>query len=543
MKKNNRVILITAAIVFLISTNLFGQTDTTATLCGHKVALDNNGKLLPWTGGAENAYDHLLRLRWNFVQTKAPLSPGHAPRSLYPQYYFYCAWKDSANEIVPDMWMNDIGERIPNWFESARLFYAYTGDLKPLIITKGLVDYSLMHGITPVTYSWPNIPQTAANAGDTEFRGFTTAKRFSEDDVQVDHAGDMGATYYRMYLFYNDVKYKTAALNVANTLVKKIREGNATQSPWPYVVNMKSGKIVSDYGTNWFGCIRLFDMLIADNAGNVKQYALTRKKVQDWILQYPVKNGLWVDGHSDTYITGTDNLSNMSASNAGLYISDFPNFDPDWKSTLPALIKWTEINFVEKCRKGEPANLWGANIVGEQVAFLPKMDYQTARYAAQCARWYAVSGDEAYKEKAFRSLNFVTYCNDSTGKVFESPFSPGINSWWSDSYGEGPSMFYHALSAIPEWAPKSEDHILYSSTVLKNISYSKKKVQYTALQKEGAEYLRLSFKPYSVAVNGVKLYANFSIKKEGYYLIDLGSGDYAVKIVRLKKGKVVITGL
>ena len=108
------------------------------------------------------------------------------------------------------------------WFESARLFYAYTGDMEPLTITKGMVDYSLEHGITPSTYSWPNFPQTASDAGELEFRGFTTAKRFSADDVQVDHAGDMGATYYRMYFFYGDTKYKTAAINVADVLAEKV---------------------------------------------------------------------------------------------------------------------------------------------------------------------------------------------------------------------------------------------------------------------------------------------------------------------------------
>ncbi len=168
------------------------------------------------------------------------------------------------------MWMNDVGEKIPNWFGSALSYYAYTGDIKPLTITKGMVDYTLEHGITPSTYSWPNFPQSASDAGSTEFRGFTTAKRFSTDDVQVDHAGDMGKTCYRMYLFYGNPKYKEAAINVANVLAKKIRTGNATQSPWPYVVNMRTGKVVSDYGTNWFGCLRLLKMLIADNTGDVE---------------------------------------------------------------------------------------------------------------------------------------------------------------------------------------------------------------------------------------------------------------------------------
>ncbi len=198
--------IIFTLLICICSINLFGQYYTDSTLCGHAIVLDNSQKLLPWKDNSKNAYDHFLRLRWNFVETKAPMSPAPAPRSSYPQYYFYCAFIDSANVLLPDMWMNDVGEKIPNWFESALSFYAYTGDMKPLTITKGMVDYTLEHGITPSTYSWPNFPQSASDAGSTEFRGFASAKRFSTDDVQVDHAGDIGATYYRMYLFYGDDK-------------------------------------------------------------------------------------------------------------------------------------------------------------------------------------------------------------------------------------------------------------------------------------------------------------------------------------------------
>ena len=522
-----------------ISNRLTEKPDSIAI---HKVVLDGQSRIVPPALPVNRAYDEFLRLRWNFVKTVAPYSPGPPPRSSYPQYYFYCAFKDSGSVLLPDLWMNDLGEKIPNWFESARLYYAYTGDIVPLNITKGMVDYLLAHGITPSTYSWPNFPQTASNAGDTAYRGFYSAKRFAPDDVQVDHAGDIGATFYRMFLFYGDTKYKTAAVNVANTLAGKVRPFNSTQSPWPYVVNMKTGKIVSDYGSNWFGCITLFDCLIDAKIGNVKAYQYARARVRDWILQYPMKNGLWVDGHTDNYITGTGNLSNMSASNAGLYISDHPEFDPRWKIDLPRLIKWTEDNFIFQSAPGEPGSQWGANIVGEQLSFPFKMDYQTARYAAQCARWYASSGDTAFKEKAYRSLNWVTYCNDATGKAFESPLSKGILSWWSDSYGEGPRMFYHALAAVPEWAPDRENHILYSGGILKNVSYQAGKVQYTPAGKVGKEYLRLAFKPTKITINEIKISLVKDSGKEGYMLKKLQNEDYAVTICRLRMGKVIITG-
>ena len=508
----------------------------------HPVMLDEHSKIIPWTKPQSRAYDQFLRQRWNFIKHHVPNSPGPQPRSSYPQYYFYCAYRSKAGVLEPDQWMNDVGEKIPNWFESARLYYAYTGDTTVMTIVRKLADYALDHGISPADFSWPNFPYTTTNAGDTDFRGFTSAKRFSLHEIQVDHAGEIGLTYYRLYLYTGDEKYKDAAIRIANTLASKVRTGSAVQSPWPYLVIMSTGEITSDYGANWTGSYSLLKALADQGLGDVNAYRNACEKVKDFLLDYPAKTGYWTDGHSDNAIKSNTYKSNLSASNFKLFLFDNPEFDAAWRSDIPRLIQWTEDNFISRGAPGEPGNMWGANIVGEQDDFLFKMDYQTARYAAECARWYAVSGDSAYKEKAYRSLNWVTYCNDSNGMAFESPLSKDISNWWSDCYGEGPRMFYHVFAAIPEWAPPHENHILYSAGVLKSVSYRANKIQYTSTDPTGVEFLRTAFKPNSVTIGGIDIPLTSEKDKTGYTLRDLGSGDYAVTISRVKSGKVIVTG-
>ncbi len=509
----------------------------------HPVILDEQSKIISWITPRSKACDIFLHQRWNFIKNHVPLSPGPAPRSRYPQYYFYCAYRPKNGVLEPDLWMNDVGEKIPNWFESARLYYAYTGDSSVMIIVEKLINYAIDHGTTPASFAWPNFPHTANNAGDTLFRGFTSAKRFSLHEIQVDHASEMGLTFYRLYLYTGNEKYKTAALDVANTLAKKARPGSATQSPWPYRVIMDTGKVTSEYGANWTGAYTLLNALAYAKLGDVASYKKACGYVKDFLLRYPLKSGYWTDGHSDNAVKSNTYKSNLSASNFKLFLFDFPDFDPNRNQDIPKLIKWTEENFIERGAPGEPANMWGANVVGEQDDFLFKMDYQTARYAAECARWYAISHDESYREKAYRALNWVTYCSDSNGLAFESPLSKGISSWWSDCYGEAPRMFYHAFSAVPEWAPPGEDHILYSEAVLKNVSYLPKEVHYTPTDRNGIEYLRLSFKPASIRVNGNNIRMRSDLVNEGYLLKDLGSGDYAVTIKRMRKGPVIISGI
>lgn len=515
-------------------------SDKPDSIATHKVVLDDQSKLISWIQPQSRAYDVFLRQRWNFIKTAVPYSPGPAPRSQYPQYYFYCAYKVSNGKIMqePDAWMNDIGEKIPNWFESARLYYAYTGDTTVMTIVEKLAEYAIDHGITPGTFAWPNFPYTTTNPGDMEFKGFDAAKRFVLHEVQVDHAGDIGLAFYRLYLYTGKEKYKKAAIGIANTLADKAKTGDAEKSVWPYRVVMNTGEVTAPYGANWIGAYSLLEHLVNAKAGNVRAYQNAMNKVRDFMLRFPVQTGYWADGHTDTDVKSNTYKSNMGKSNAALYILDNPFFDPEWKTHIPQMIQWTETNFVTRCNEGEPATQWGANLVGEQDDFLPKMDYQTARYAAECAKWFAVTGDTTYREKAYRSLNWVTYCSDSIGMAFESPVSDGVSSWWSDCYGEGPRMFYHALAAIPEWAPPRENHILYSQGVLKNVEYDVNKVQYTTTDETGKEFLKLAFKPAKISLNGKSVPLQNS--NNGYSIRSLGNGDYAVTINRKNSGRVVI---
>lgn len=507
----------------------------------HPIVLDDKGKIVPWHKPASMAYDNFIRKRWNFIKTKVPNSPGPPPRSDYPMYYFYCAYRAKNGQLVPDTWMNDLGEKIPNWFESARLYYAYTGDTSVMTIVENLADYTLQHGISPTNFSWPDVPYTTANAGEMEFKGFTSADRFVLHEIQVDHAAEMGLTYYRLYHYTNKTKFKEAAIRIANTLVSKVRKGSLTQSPWPYRVVMQDGKVTSEYGANWTGAYMLFDHLIIDKVGSTKEYVRAKTLIKDFLLNFPLKTGYWADGHSDTPVNSNTYKSNLSASNFKLFLFDFPEFDLDWKLHMPDLIKWTEVNFVARGTGGEPGEMWGANVVGEQDDFLVKMDYQTARYAAECARWYAITGDNSYKEKAYRSLNWVTYCSDEHGMAFESPLSKDVSNWWSDCYGEGPRMFYHVFAVIPQWAPPEENHILYSAGVLKDVHYTADRISYTPTVAKDREFIKTSFLPARVTVNSRRLQLSNGVAKEGYTFRNLGNGDYAITIFRTTKGNVVIS--
>ena len=496
------------------------------TIAGHEVRLDAGGKIVPWYSPTTKAYDQFLRQRWNFIKTSVPVLP-----SGHPLYYFCNGFSSTEPAISVDKAMNDVGEKIPNWFESARLYYAYTGDTNVMDIVRRLIDYAIAHGTSPSSFAWPNFPHTTTRADDTEFEGFTP--NFAKHEVQLDHAGEMGLTYFRLWQFTGEPNYLTHALHVADALAMQARVGTATRSVWPYRVKLDDGEIKAEYGANWIGCYALLDSLVTTGCGNTGVYFRARELTRDFMLKFPMKTGCWTDGHSDNGVNSHTYKSNMSKSNTALYLFDHPEFDPDWRTHIPMLIAWTETNFVYRTTGGEPAEAFGAQIVGEQDGFNFKMDYQTARHAAECARWFAASGDARYREKAYRCLNWVTYCSDGKGRATESPYSLNIATWWSDCYGECPRMFYHVFAAVPEWAPPGEDHILFSEGILADVSYRSGEVRYTARDRTGTEYLRLSFRPAAVTLSNAPLAWNER---------PLDGGDYAVTIHRKEAGQVRIAG-
>lgn len=507
---------------------------------GHAAVVDESGRLITWMEPHSRAFGEFLRLRWEFVKRDVPPSPGPAPRSSYPLYYFYDGYRTDSPAVEADTWMNDVGEKVPNWFESARLYYAFSGDESVLKIALGLLDYAIEHGTSPAGFAWPRFPYTTTDAGDLEFRGFTSAGRFVLHEIQVDHAAEMGLAYYRAFLYTGDERQLVAARAVADVLARTARVGSETRSVWPYRVVMDSGRVTAEYGANWTGAHALLGALAAAGEGDVAAYRAAAERARVFLLGFPMRTGYWTDGHSDTAIDSHTYRSNLSKSNAALYLLDNPGFDPDWRLHVPELIRWTEVHFVERCAKGEPASVLGANIVGEQDDFLPKMDYQTARYAAETARWYAASGDAAYREKALRSLSFVTYCSDARGRATESPYSK-LATWFSDCYGEAPRMFYHAFAAVPEWAPPGEDHILYSKGVLREVAYDDDRVRYRTTDDEDVEYLRLAFRPAGVTIDGRALAERPDLEAPGYTARPLGGGDWAIAVRGGVRGLVALS--
>jgi hypothetical protein len=99
LSNENRIMnALFAAVVFMMTTQLtaFAQANNQERVDSarirfqentHQVVLDDQSKIISWITPQSKSYDVFLHQRWDFIKHHVPLSPGPAPRSLYPQYY------------------------------------------------------------------------------------------------------------------------------------------------------------------------------------------------------------------------------------------------------------------------------------------------------------------------------------------------------------------------------------------------------------------------------------------------------------------------
>jgi hypothetical protein len=215
--------------------------------------------------------------------------------------------------------------------------------------------------------------------------------------------------------------------------------------------------------------------------------------------------------------------------------------DPLWAEHATSLLRWVRTSF----GRGPFAGAWG---VDEQRApgkpgccSRVGLGSTTSRWAAANALLYARTGDEQAREQAVRSLSYATYFAVRDGRISCCGQRPGNTFWFSDGYGDYLRSFNWAMAAMPELAPKRQNHLLGSSSVVQSVAYSRGSVAYRTFDPGSTEVLRLRFRPRSVTAGGA-LAERDDLAAEGYVIQPLGGDDYAIRIRHDRSRRIRIDG-
>ena len=113
------------------------------------------------------------------------------------------------------------------------------------------------------------------------------------------------------------------------------------------------------------------------------------------------------------------------------------------------------------------------------------------------------------------------------------------DTWLTDGYGDYIRHYLRAMASMPELAPKGQNHLLRTSSVIKEIQYTADKISYETRDKDSTELLRIDFELEKVLADGVCLprVENVSeLEKKDGYAYD-ASGD-AAGVLRIHHSKV-----
>jgi hypothetical protein len=525
----------TAALIVVLLTGvpLVGQqpfpivsTVDASSIAGRPVALDSNGKLLPWPMPEDTGYSYSAYFlsQWTIVWDQYN-------RQRLPYYYCCFDFDRTTFELTPDPhWVNSTGYLRAMMQGFVERLYPYTGDARTLEFLKNFVDYELENGTTPKNYAWSEVPYPSANPGSARYTGWS---RHGEDFVEPHVVGEDGYAYLRLYEMTGNTRYLAAAIRCADALAKNFTAGDVEHSPWPYRCHakdgsLKNGKGMFPYSANVVEPIMLLDELIRLNQGDTSAYKKTREGAWTWLMKYPMRNNVWV-GYFEDVQGSMDNMNQVIPLEFARYVLLHPDKDPDWREHARQLIDW-----VKTTPKFPKYMVHGALITTEQgsgpkdfCCNLPNQccDSHSARLAAVEALYYARTRDTAYKEAAYRTDNWVTYFQGLPPDA-HAPFS---TQWWfTDEFADGPRRMMDAFWAVPEWAPAHESHLLGSLSPVTKIGYGADNVTYSTFDADSTDVLRLNFVPDAILVGGRLIVQRKDLSQEGY------SFDAGTRVLRIR---------
>lgn len=542
--------LTAAAMLVVAAGALRAQEYVNAQLPWHKPVLDSQGRLLAWNHPEENlGYDRVLHLGWDFLEHQVPADP----RSGLKIYLINAVF--DGKTLQGTNWQHDPAMLFGTMVDSLVAWYPYSGDEQAKTVVRGMLDHQLAHGTTPADWNWPNVPFATNCNNQPEFGGcIQDMPREFYGGIETDKVGELGIGYVLFYEMTGERKYLEAGIRCAEALAKHVRAGDADHTPWPFRVDGRTGQVLAgeEYGGVVASPLRLFDELIRLGQGDVAGFRQARETAWKWLLDNPLNHNSpawdkW-SGYFEDVPKNTRNLNQAAPTYTAYYLLSRPDpaaVDPQWVDHVGELIDWVR----GYLGLGPFFGAWAINeqrtpdeLHGHVNGCCSRagLGSDTSRWAAVNAMYYEKTGDAQAKENAFRSLNYATYFAASDGKI--SCCGEGFQGqyWFSDGYGDYLRHFVWAMGAVPEWAPKSQNHLLHASSVIREIAYGEHSVEYKTFDHPATEVLRLRFRPGKVSAGGGTLSQRQGLKLEGFTLELLPAGDCVLRVRHDKTDEIKI---
>ena len=489
----------------------------------HAIQTDAQGKIIPWySPDLGVSYDHDIRLVWNFWKNLEKCPNG------VPYFLQHLVWKPDHDKRALG------GDQLAMALSSLHLLWGYLGEKEIVDYMQFIADYYINNGFSAPDCAWPNLPYPYNT--DVHSGKYDGDMKAGKGVLQPDKAASFGAELITLYKSTGEDLYLNTAVKIADTLAAKIQPGDKDHSPWPFRVIAKDGGVPTEtftpYTANWTGALRLFEELIQLNKGDVEHCKKAFAITSEWLKKYPLQNNNW-----GPFFEDVPEYSNteINADTMAWFILEHPEWDAAGKEKARAILDWSQKTF------GNPTwEKYGVFPVNEQTTYMVPGNSHTSRHASVELRYAELTGDNHNKDQAVLQLNWATYMVDFDGKnrFFHS------DTWLTDGYGDYIRHYLRAMASLPELAPKAENHLLRSSSVISEIHYTADTIAYKTWDKDSRELLRIDFEIEKVLADGVDLPRFEKVadleKKDGYTYNAPGDTEGVLRIHHSKVKKIEV---
>ena len=475
--KNQLARVLNVCLVFVVTASASYGAEK---ILDHEVVLDAQGRLWPWT-----SFENIITWSANYIKS----CPTKTTRFGEDPWYLVTAKFNEDGTYLRKQ--NNQGSNIYWAMETAKKYYAFTGDDGLFQPVRLLIDRVLYYS-TPADWVWHDVPRTQDDTPDGEY---------TDEWAEPDKMCMVAIGCIDFYKYSGQDQYLAAAKKIARTVVPRIEAGDAGHSPLPFRVHLQTGRVLDTYDAGLISAVKMIDLLLPFlTPGERSEYLQKRNLVLDWILKFPMTSNYW-SGYYEDVVSQKQNLNQHTPLETARYLLQFPELDPDYKTHVPALIKWVEQRF------GRTKH-YGATSIREQDSCFMEMSSHTARYASLVAMWYGFSQDEKDREEARAAFSLATYSafnRFSKGERAINYVGIGyVDPWFSDSYFDYLTHIFDGLAEMPDLMTRGTDRLFRTTSIVKQITYQKKAIHYQTFEKNGTDWLLLTFKP-AVFANGKRM--------------------------------------
>ena len=472
----------------------------------HEISLDNQERLEPWT-----SYANVIRYSMNFIN--------HCPVDTHnnlPWYLQYsCFWTDP---LRPALWPDNPAGKFA-WATTTLIkYYPYSGDPTIIQIVQQMLD-RLWDFRTPEHFDWKNVPYASAYPASGIYFG---ARADGEFVTECDKVAQVGRAFVDFFELTGKRVYLERGIACADQLVSHLRDGNASQSPLPFRVDVRNGNVIEEYTADMVQPVRLFDELTKLGYPN---YEPAQRQVWNWIEEFPLKNNVWKGYFEDIRIDPENaNRDQLTALETARYILENYQNIPNWQGLSKGLIEW-----VKETLGAQP--FFTAIPIHEQKFCYYPMGSHTARFGSICCMYAVLSGEASYLEMGIRSLNWATYMANENGIVTVGIDKPDYYNqcWFTDGYFDYVPHFLDAMAFAPQVAPTDQDHLLHSTSIVQTIDYQPLQIKYQIFNPQSIQNFRLTFLPIRVLVDKKEIPKQEFSPDKASWMID----DENLRIVRI----------